>query len=171
MFAFFISNIVRHIFQVVLRQEINPGTTSFSCNWYLKSVKLYTIFILWREMFSHSCTRATSHVSKKEVVLNLPTFLISIIRGIYTKLLTFLKSSVKTNVTSGWTFFVVFLTFVFKEICMETRMCNIFKSTDVMKLTKTILESIYKVLQSWWKRTTNGQYNFQKPFNPRIIFV
>ena len=109
--------------------------------------------------------------SKKEVVLNLPTFLISIIRGIYTKLLTFLKSSVKTNVTSGWTFFVVFLTFVFKEICMETRMCNIFKSTDVMKLTKTILESIYKVLQSWWKRKTNGQYNFQKPFNPRIIFV
>ena len=36
--------------------------------------------------------------------------------------------------------------FVFKEFCRETRLSNIFKTTNVTKLTKPILESCYRVL-------------------------
>ena len=32
-----------------------------------------------------------------------------------------------------------------KKICMETRLCNIFKTGNAINLTKTILESPYKV--------------------------
>ena len=43
--------------------------------------------------------------------------------------------------------------FAFKEFCMETRFSNIFKTTNVTKLTKVILGSSYRVLQvtSKWK--------------------
>ena len=37
--------------------------------------------------------------------------------------------------------------FAFKEFCMETRLYNIFKTRNVTKLTKTFLESSYRVLQ------------------------
>ena len=35
----------------------------------------------------------------------------------------------------------------FKEFCMETRLSNIFKTTNVTNLTKVIQESSYRVLQ------------------------
>ena len=43
--------------------------------------------------------------------------------------------------------------FTFKEFCMEKRMSNIFKTTNIAKLTKTILKSSCRVLQvtSKWK--------------------
>ena len=37
--------------------------------------------------------------------------------------------------------------YAFKEFWMETRLTNIFKTRNVSKLTKTILESSYRVLQ------------------------
>ena len=37
--------------------------------------------------------------------------------------------------------------FAFKEFCMETRLPNIFKTTNVTNLTKVIQESSYRVLQ------------------------
>ena len=44
--------------------------------------------------------------------------------------------------------------FAFKEFCMEIRLSNIFKTTNVTKLTEVILKSCYIVLQvpsSRWK--------------------
>ena len=43
---------------------------------------------------------------------------------------------------------------------METRWCNIFKTTNVMKLTKAILKSSYRVLQvtSQWKTLKQPVY-------------
>ena len=37
--------------------------------------------------------------------------------------------------------------FAFKEFCMETRLSNVFKTTNVTNITKVILESSYRVLQ------------------------
>ena len=37
--------------------------------------------------------------------------------------------------------------FAFEEFCMETRLANIFKTTNVTNLTKIILESYYDVQQ------------------------
>ena len=41
----------------------------------------------------------------------------------------------------------------FKEFCMETRLSNIFKTTNVTNFTKAILKSFYRVLEvtSKWK--------------------
>ena len=37
--------------------------------------------------------------------------------------------------------------FAFKKFWMETRLSNIFKTANIKKLTKVILESSYRVLQ------------------------
>ena len=44
--------------------------------------------------------------------------------------------------------------FTFKNICMEIRLSNTFKTTSVTKLTKVILESSYRVLQATFKWKT-----------------
>ena len=47
--------------------------------------------------------------------------------------------------------------FAFKELYMETRLSNIFKTTNVTNLTKVILERPYKVLQVTFKWKTLNQ--------------
>ena len=44
--------------------------------------------------------------------------------------------------------------FPFKEFCMDTRLSNIFKTTNVKKLAKVVLESSFKVLQVISKQKT-----------------
>ena len=48
--------------------------------------------------------------------------------------------------------------FAFKEFCMETRLSNIFKATNVTNLTKVIQESSYRVLQVTSKQKTLKQH-------------
>ena len=50
--------------------------------------------------------------------------------------------------------------FAFKEFCMEKRLSNIFKTTNITKLTKAILKSSYGVLQntSKWKILKQSAY-------------
>ena len=74
-------------------------------------------------------------------------------------MVTFSENSVKIKTVLSWTFFVIFQTSaVYKRetrnYCTETRFHNIFKTTNAMTLTETILENTYKVLQSSWKKTT-----------------
>ena len=58
------------------------------------------------------------------------------------------KRTFEIKIRSCWTVFEILLMF-----CMETRLSNIFKTTNVTYLTKVILERSYKVLQvtSKWK--------------------
>ena len=61
-----------------------------------------------------------------------------------------LERTFKINVTSRRQFFKFSLCqqlFAFKEFCMEKRLSNIFKTTNVTKFTKAILKSSYRVLQ------------------------
>ena len=48
----------------------------------------------------------------------------------------------------------------FKEFCMETRLSNIFKTTNVTNLTKVIQQNSYRVLQvtSKWKTLKQPVY-------------
>ena len=60
------------------------------------------------------------------------------------------------KVGSRWTVFEISLisaVIAFKKFCMEKRLCNVFKTTNVTKLTKMNLKSSYRVLQvtSKWK--------------------
>ena len=50
--------------------------------------------------------------------------------------------------------------FAFKEFCMETRLFNIIKTTNLTKLTKVILESSYRVVKviSKWKTLKETVY-------------
>ena len=77
--------------------------------------------------------------------MKLTTFCISTIRVIYIKLSRFSESSVKIKIRSRWTFLVILLTSA--VISMDTRLGNIFKTTNAMALTETILESNYTVVQ------------------------
>ena len=51
--------------------------------------------------------------------------------------------------------------FSFKEFCIEKRLSNIVKTTNVVKLTKAILKSSYRVLQviSKWKTLKKPVYS------------
>ena len=51
----------------------------------------------------------------------------------------------KIKVRSPWTALKILITSA--VICMETRLSNIFKNTNLTKLTKAILESSYRVLK------------------------
>ena len=67
------------------------------------------------------------------------------------------------SVNSSWTILKFLLTLAFKELksfFMETRFSNIFKTTNVPKLIKAILESSYRVLQvtSKWKTLKQPVY-------------
>ena len=80
--------------------------------------------------------------------MKLKTFFILNIRDIYTKLSRF-SESLKIKDRSRWTFLVIFLhqqLFASKDFSMETRLSNIFKTTNAMALTETILESTYTVV-------------------------
>ena len=62
-----------------------------------------------------------------------------------------------------WTVFEICLRqqlFAFKEFCMETRLPNIFKTTNLANLTKVIQQNPYKVLQltSKWKTLKQPVY-------------
>ena len=81
--------------------------------------------------------------------MKLTTFFVSSTRCIFTKLLAEPESSTNIRVRSNSTFFVILLQqlFVNKDFCMKTRLCSIFKTANVIMLTKTILESPYELLQ------------------------
>ena len=66
----------------------------------------------------------------------------------------------KTKVRLHWTAFEIFLTsaiIYIQRFCMETRLPNIFKTTNVTNLTKVIQESSYRVLQVTSKQKTLKQ--------------
>ena len=55
---------------------------------------------------------------------------------------------------------------------METRLCNIFKTTNDMALTDTIskvLIELYKVHEK--EQPSNGWYTIQRPFNFRLLLT
>ena len=60
----------------------------------------------------------------------------------------------KIKVGQLWKFCLRQQLFVFKEFCMETRLSNIFKSTNVTNLAKVIQESPYRVLQVTFRQKT-----------------
>ena len=57
----------------------------------------------------------------------------------------------KIKVGQLWKFCLRQQLFVFKEFCMETRLSNIFKTTNVTNFTKAIRKSSYRVLQVTFK--------------------
>ena len=66
----------------------------------------------------------------------------------------------------------------FKEFCMETRLSNIFKSTNVRNLTKVIQQNSYRVLQvtSKWKRLKQPVrflkvVQFRPPFDIHVDII
>ena len=68
----------------------------------------------------------------------------------FSNLLAISESSLKEILGYIRLFFVILLTLaiICKQILLhETRFCNIFKTVSAIMLTKTILESPYKVLQ------------------------
>ena len=94
---------------------------------------------------------------KKTDFLTLTICFISATRDIYTKLLIFSESPVKIEVSSARTFFVILLTSAVickQRFWMETKLCNIFKTTNTITVTETVIKSTYKVLDSSWKRIT-----------------
>ena len=76
------------------------------------------------------------------------------------------------NVRSGWSLFLIFLTLavIYKDFCMETRLCNISETTKAIILTITIIENVYKVLQDLSEKNSlnmaylifRGVHNFQQ---------
>ena len=104
--------------------------------------------------------------------MKLATFLISSAKRILTKLLRFSESLIKIKVRSCWTLFLILLQQLFanNDFCMETRLCNIFKTANAMTLTKTILESPYEQLQGLCKGAIfNNPHNFQWAFNFTLL--
>ena len=100
------------------------------------------------------CSTVYIFAYASSLVFKLTTFFIPATGDIYTKLLTFAESSRKIKVTLLWTLFVILLTsaVVYKQrlFCIEKRFCYVFKTTNAMTLTETILENNYKVLQRSW---------------------
>ena len=78
--------------------------------------------------------------------MKLATFFVSSTKCIFRKLLSFSESSIKIKVRSRWVLFLILLQQLFanNDLCMKTRLCNIFKTANAMTLTKTILESPYE---------------------------
>ena len=67
------------------------------------------------------------------------------------------KIKFKIKVKLGSTFCLRQQLFAFKEFCIETRLSNILKTTNVMNFTKAILKSSYRVLQVTFKQKTLKQ--------------
>ena len=112
--------------------------------------------------------------TKKQFFLKFTTFSTSTAGDIYTNLLACSKSLVKTKVRSDRTFFVIFLMSVVicKRFSLEMRLCKTFKTTNAMILTETILENSYKFYKDHEKyQLQNGPYNFQKPFNFKLLLT
>ena len=66
---------------------------------------------------------------------------------IYTKLLAVSDNSMAIKVKSLWTLFVILFTSSFISK-LAKRLCNIFRTKDAIKLSKTMLESLHKLLQA-----------------------
>ena len=81
--------------------------------------------------------------------MKLATFFISSTKFIFTKLLSVSERLIKIKVRSHWALFLILLpsAVIYKDFCMETRFCNIFKTANAITLSKTILESPYEDLQ------------------------
>ena len=78
--------------------------------------------------------------------MKLATLFVSSTKRIFTKLLRFSESLMKIKVRACWALFLILLQQLFanNDFCMETRLCNIFKTANAMTLTKTIFESTYE---------------------------
>ena len=57
------------------------------------------------------------------------------------------------NERSGWALFLILLTLavIYKDFCMETRLCNIFETTKAIILTNTIIETLIKFYKIYKK--------------------
>ena len=113
-----------------------------------------------------ACLRIFVHppFKEKRVFMKLAMFFISSTKRIFTKLLSFSKSSVKIKVRSHGALFLILFQQLFanNDFCMETRLWNIFKTANAMTLTKTILESPYnncKVCVKELSLTTRTVFN------------
>ena len=116
------------------------------------------------------------HFWKKIGFLTLTICFISATRDIYTKLLIFSEFPVKIEVRPAQTFFVILLTSAVickQRFWMETKLCNIFKTTNTITLTETVIKSTYKVLDSSWKRTTlkRPEQFWKAPFNFQLLLA
>ena len=63
----------------------------------------------------------------------------------------------KIEVRLPWTVFEILFTSVIKEFGIETRLSNIFKTTNVTNLTMVIQQSSYRVLKVTYKWKTLKQ--------------
>ena len=105
--------------------------------------------------------------------MKMTTYFFSSTRCIFIKLLNVSESSIKVKVKSEWTPLVSLITLAVickQNVCMERWLCNLFKIVNAITLTKTILESPYKLYKVHKKRLSlNDRYNFQRPFNFRLL--
>ena len=81
--------------------------------------------------------------------MKLATFFISSTRRIFRKLSGVSESLMKKKAGSLCALFLILLQQLFsnKDLCIETRLCNIFKTANAITLTKIILENPYEDLQ------------------------
>ena len=75
--------------------------------------------------------------------MKLTTFSIARTKHNYAKIMTDSESTTKINVRPGWVLFPILLTsaVIYKDFCMEMRLCNIFKTKKAIILTNTIIEN------------------------------
>ena len=94
--------------------------------WYLDS-------ICWRNIFTKLCIVTEPRFQQKLFFMNLSTFFISNTRDIYTKLSRFSESSMKIKIRNfSRNIAYVSNYFISKSFCMETRLCNICKTTNTI---------------------------------------
>ena len=79
--------------------------------------------------------------------MKLAAFFLSSTKRIFTKLLKVSESSRLGHIWLFSCFDLLQELFANNDFCMETRLCNIFKTANSMTLTKTILERPYEELQ------------------------
>lgn len=136
-------------------------------------VKILIHLNIWSEIFPHDYACASSLIFKKNklsytIILKLTTFFFSNTRDVYRKLSTFSESSVKVKVTLYiFRNFAHVGSYLQTKTCTEAILCKIIETTNAMTLTKTILESAFKVPQSSWKITTLKrpvQFSKEVPF-------
>ena len=105
--------------------------------------------------------------SIKLCFMKLAIFFLSSTRHIFRNLLAVSESSRKIQVKLHWTLSLILLTSAVickQRLWMKARLCNIFKTANAATLTKTLLESPDKVLQSSQKRTI-----FEQPVQRSIL--
>ena len=123
----------------------------------------YIIHAITLERFHIVAHSFAASFSIKTSFMKLTSYFISKTKQIYAKTLTVLESTFKMRAKLPWMLFEIWLCqqlFAKKDFCTKTRLCNIFKTTNIKTLIKFILESPYKLLQIPCKTTALRQYKY-----------